>query len=266
MATAAPCCPPESHGELESSYVPKGSEVNLSETLKGYVVEPSEPATKALLILHDIFGPESGRTKEICDMYAKEGYLVVLPYVFEPASFKEHEDTYILKYFKIPRMIGWIHSHAWPVVGPKYKEAVQYLKEKNIESCGLVGFCWGAFPMTHLLATSDYSDLINGGCCFHPSVQIFKVLFDFNLPKYLSQCHKPLAYLAAKNDGPEVKPGGQVDLAMKSKADYPNCHFEVYENMQHGWVNRGDILQDDKIKHDFLRAFNFSTYFFKEIL
>lgn len=249
---------------MTSDYEAKGSEVEF-DGVTGYEMECPKATKKAIMILHDIFGPDSGRTKKICDDYAAEGYLVLMPYVFDPTRFDEKKDSF-LKYFLIPRFLSWIHKHAWPVVGPKYDKALTYLKAKGITSVGLVGFCWGAFPMTHLLADPKYSDLLNGGCCFHPSMMIFSILFDWSYKSYHQSCTKPLAYLPAGNDAADVKPNGTVDDIMKqANPSYSKCHFEEYATMKHGWVNKGD-LGDDAVSKEVQRALTFSYTFFNDIL
>jgi dienelactone hydrolase len=68
-------------------YTNKGEVVEVSASLKAYVVRPegtSAASDKVLIVVEDIFGVDSGRTKAICDDMAERlGCIVVLPLLLE---------------------------------------------------------------------------------------------------------------------------------------------------------------------------------------
>eukprot|EP00008_Paramoeba_atlantica_P003167 CAMPEP_0201489616 /NCGR_PEP_ID=MMETSP0151_2-20130828/22999_1 /ASSEMBLY_ACC=CAM_ASM_000257 /TAXON_ID=200890 /ORGANISM="Paramoeba atlantica, Strain 621/1 / CCAP 1560/9" /LENGTH=318 /DNA_ID=CAMNT_0047875263 /DNA_START=90 /DNA_END=1043 /DNA_ORIENTATION=+ len=83
------CCPPGSLGPAPpSSHIPKGNIIfvprvapeSKNQQMEVYIVEPAEAKNKAIIVGHDVFGVESGRTKLICDRLAETlGVIVVLP-------------------------------------------------------------------------------------------------------------------------------------------------------------------------------------------
>jgi len=82
------CCPPESLGQLgEEDYKPRGSITNRGD-LPIYVVGSG---SKAIIWNYDIFGFDSGRTKQLCDIVADAGSLTfqrkIHPNLFSLFSF-----------------------------------------------------------------------------------------------------------------------------------------------------------------------------------
>lgn len=73
---ATQCCPAGSEPQLDTTYKGKGQDITYQD-LPLYVVGTGH--TKAVLVNYDIFGPNGGRTKQVCDQLADEGYLVVMP-------------------------------------------------------------------------------------------------------------------------------------------------------------------------------------------
>ena len=73
------CCPPGALGKLgEQGYSPKGKVVRV-EDLDIYVVGHGD---NCVVWNYDIFGFDSGRTKQLADLLAESGFLVVMPDYF----------------------------------------------------------------------------------------------------------------------------------------------------------------------------------------
>ena len=60
---------------------------------------------------------------------------------------------------------------------------------------------------------------------------------------------------AAGNDAPWTKPGDEWENSAKALGFGEKSKFYLYEEMQHGWVCRGDI-KDEKIARDVNSVFN----------
>jgi len=68
--------------------------------------------------------------------------------------------------------------------------------------------------------------------------------------------------LSAKSDPTDIKPNGHAFKIMKERPEvFEKCDFTLYDDMIHGWVNRGD-LNDEKIKRDYEDSMNKSWVFF----
>ena len=217
------------------------------------------------MVVHDVFGVDSGRTKAICDQFAQAGYVVLMPNAFRRGAFADANVQGVAKICVAPRMIAFLRRYTWDVVGPLYEDvAIPYLRTKGVDTVGLVGFCWGAYPVTRLLATTN--DLFKAGLCFHPSLQVFTAIAEFGLKARLSQCHVPLAYLSARSDPGDVKPGGFADrVARENNPLYSKCLFKKYPDMIHGWVNRGD-LGDATVERDVEDALRTAITFLDDAL
>uniref|UniRef100_A0A3Q1BBY1 Carboxymethylenebutenolidase homolog n=1 Tax=Amphiprion ocellaris TaxID=80972 RepID=A0A3Q1BBY1_AMPOC len=143
MANEAKPCPCDIGDRME--YGGLGQEVQI-EHINAYVVKPSTPSDKAIIVIHDIFGWQLPNTRYMADMLAANGYMYVESYT--DSSIKE----------------PWSPSHDWanfmewlkdkkPTEINKEVDAVlRYLKEQcRAKHIGAVGFCWGGVA-THYLA------------------------------------------------------------------------------------------------------------------
>mmetsp|Transcript_14182 Transcript_14182/g.17568 ORF Transcript_14182/g.17568 Transcript_14182/m.17568 type:complete len:266 (+) Transcript_14182:200-997(+) len=251
------CCPPGSHGPVEpqAGYIPKGRIETLDDgKVELYVSEPGERTGKAILVLHDIFGPDSGRTKQICDIYAENGFVTVLPTLLKGPYpmfvLPENGGEKVISKLRA----GWyLRGFKWKAVGSVLNDHVlPFLKNNlNINSIGLVSFCWGAWPMVHLM--SERHEIIKCGVGFHPSLLVFTVHME-NAKAHLRKIEVPTMLFSAGNDPADGKPGGFADKALSRTNKYSECLLKEYKQMQHGWVNRGD-LSDENVSRDYEDAF-----------
>lgn len=76
------CCPPGTLPSLVPAdlYQQRGAVLELGD-LPVYVVGPSTNLT-AVIVSYDIYGFNGGRIRNICDEFAAEGHLVILPDYF----------------------------------------------------------------------------------------------------------------------------------------------------------------------------------------
>ena len=130
------CCPKGSWPALKTDYVPRFAEEELG-GLNCYVAGSNE--TKAIILLHDIFGVNSGRTKAIADSFNDEGYLTVVPDIFRGDAIGEGSD--------VPSLIpNWAPKYHHSLVKLEISSVVGALKQRGVSSIFFGGFCWGSFP------------------------------------------------------------------------------------------------------------------------
>lgn len=79
------CCPPNAEKYLAPDYKFVGKTHALADGVEFY--ETGNPAVtkKAVILIPDIFGWNGGRTRNIADWLAEEGYYTVVPKLLVPA-------------------------------------------------------------------------------------------------------------------------------------------------------------------------------------
>lgn len=80
------CCPPNAEQYLAPDYQHKGKIVTTPEGTDFYAIGEENIARnrRCIYILPDIFGWNAGRTRNIADYFAEQGYYVVIPRVLTP--------------------------------------------------------------------------------------------------------------------------------------------------------------------------------------
>jgi dienelactone hydrolase len=73
------CCPPNSHKYLEASYDTVGSKITRPNGYEYYISGGSAAGKTAVIIVPDVWGWNSGRTRAIADMFAESGYFAIVP-------------------------------------------------------------------------------------------------------------------------------------------------------------------------------------------
>ena len=79
------CCPPNADKYLAATYDTTGEKVTLPSGLEVYRSGSASVNKKAVLIISDVWGWNSGRTRNIADMFAEAGYLAIVPKLMTPA-------------------------------------------------------------------------------------------------------------------------------------------------------------------------------------
>ena len=102
---------------------------------------------------HDIFGPDSGRTKEYCQAMSEElGLTCIIPDFFRGAGWPD-----------IDPLPTWQDSLSqdWEF------KLLPYLLERGAQSVAVVGTCFGSYIVIH--TSADGFGLIKAGISIHPS-------------------------------------------------------------------------------------------------
>ena len=156
-----------------------------------YVTGPQSDCDAVIIVTHDIFGPLSGRTREICDELASmmgPRTLVLLPYLFAdgwPAD-KQVKDPEVgsgpnldtikfLLLFLLPRLFntrwnGNVEPKFRLTLLPFARKALAKSKEgenTSLERIALCGFCWGGW--CNLRACASFPSTFRAAVGFHPS-------------------------------------------------------------------------------------------------
>lgn len=201
---------------LINDYTPHGK-VSLLIDLPIYEVGNGK---KTIIYSYDIHGFSSGRTKQICDFFAKRGYNVIMADYFRGAT----PDNTNLKFNS--------KQYTWSSIKSDLEEKVfPYLEQKSINEFVMIGSCFGGWVT---LEASRVSQKVIGSVTYHPGTSSIKGLNNLG-----DELHAPLLVLASRHENPIVKKGGLLETQMKKK--FSDTDFKTYEDMDHGFVSRGDI-------------------------
>ena len=237
------CCPPASHGILDNAdYKCKGN-IEKVDDLNLYVVGQGD---KCIIWNYDIYGFEGGRTRQHCDLLAKEGYLVILPDYYR-GTFVRVED---------PHLGDFIKSFDFAKLQPDFERVMSFARGKGCTSVGAVGTCWGTYAVLKLSSYTEYKC----GVSMHPSHPKMCGLLGESEEEVLRAVKGKHLFLAAGNDSESAKSGG---LAEKTLGE--SVTIVEFPDMIHGWSIRGDY-SDATIKRDVDLAIDLYNKFFKENL
>ena len=123
-----------------------------------------------------------------------------------------------------------------------------------------IGFCWG----TWVLYNAQKNNIAMDGCiCMHPSL-VIEDMQGRNHSDLLKTQNCPVMVAAAGNDPAWTKPGDEWENISKALGFGEKSKFYHFDEMQHGWTNRGDI-NDEKIARDVNLAFTYAADFIRSL-
>ena len=246
-----PCCPADSIGYLapSASYEEKGVVDTLIGGLQCYVAETSAATKGVIIVAYDIFGFTAGRTRQICDELAAQGFTVLLPDFFRGGG--GNPDVWVP--FAVPSMIRSIKATRWEQVAVDLEAVVSRGAElggasaaagsDSAVSVGFVGFCWGGWVAARACASGlfDRSDVtVVGAALVHPSLRVEGMagsgLSELDIA---TDARCPMLLLPSASEPASVKEGGSFTTALAAK--HPATKAKTYGGMKHGWVPRGDL-------------------------
>jgi len=178
---------------------------------------------KVILFLTDVFGHVFINNQLLADEYAKAGFLVVVPDLFngDPRTLNPPAPGVDIR-------TTWGPKHTPEITRPIVNKALEGIKkEYNPDSIYTVGYCFGARYVLQLLATDD----VKAGAIAHPSGVTIEDVRAIT---------KPLFIAGAETDGAytdELKKQTEV-LLKEIKATY---FTTLASGVSHGFAVKGDI-------------------------
>ncbi|KAI0305247.1 alpha/beta-hydrolase [Multifurca ochricompacta] len=197
--------------------------------IKTYVATPQGdyPKDKAILYLTDVFGLELPNNPLLADDFARNGFKVYAPDLFEgdpvpPNALNPGSD------FDLGKWLFPAHSPEHTI--KRVRKVIEALKEKGITIYGATGYCYGA-RLTFDLA---FENIITAAVISHPSLLEPK---DFDA--YYEKSKAPLLLNTCEFD-----PLFPNDLALKADAKFasyaPGFQRTYWPGCHHGFAVRGD--------------------------
>ncbi|EQC29750.1 hypothetical protein SDRG_12522 [Saprolegnia diclina VS20] len=222
------CCPPGSHpaAPTTSDLAP----ISMAGTPVFFYDNPSSHT--CVLVVPDIYGPDSGRTKDNCRALSAHYKVALLDVV----------DDYFTAADNVgEKLAGWVTARPFSAILPKIQAAVSTLQSQHgVTKFAAMGYCWGSWVVGKYAA--DASSVLTAGVHCHPSWVLEQF---FSGPgsgeKIAEHITSPQLFLAAGNDPDWVKAGGAVHTTLAAKPFGARCKFVAFETMVHGWMCRGDI-------------------------
>ena len=188
-----------------------------------------------LLWGHDIYGPESGRTREYCALMADVlGVTCIIPDFFR--------------------------GEEWPKPVPTWESGMQrdwaellvpYLQLGGAQVVGAVGTCFGSYVVMHSAAESE--GLMVGGVSIHPSHPPLMANAGEDETTVYQAITSPQYFMDTPDSADSVRPGGLASTIIESVSLVTNkqkklmssvlqTQFDEYEApCEHGFFNRGDL-------------------------
>lgn len=189
---------------------------------------------------YDIFGFNEGRTREIVDLIADNGFTVLIPDYYRGTAAKKHTLNRRLGLF-IKR-----NSH-WGKLKKDWEDVVlPYAMDHGCTTFGAIGTCWGSYMVVRMSS----HPLISAGVSMYPSHSpIMKVMKEKekDILAQIQDSSKQL-FMPSAQDHDNVKPGGMGEAVLGSRLT-----IVEFPDMKHGWTTRGDISVGE-VKRDVGKA------------
>ncbi|KZV65606.1 alpha/beta-hydrolase [Peniophora sp. CONT] len=226
--------------------------------VKCYIATPpgEHDKTKVVLYLCDAFGFELENNRLLADDFARNGFKVVIPDLFEgePVAPTIFDDPELAAKFSWPEWIGR-HSPAHNL--PRVRNVISELKSEGVTRFGATGYCYGGRIVFDLV----FDDEVHVAATSHPSL-----LSVEDLERYSSSTSVPLLINAC-----EIDQVFSHDKQMKAKELFKDSDFKAgfsmpyFEGCTHGFAVRGD-MNDPKVKAGKERAFVNTVEWLKKYL
>lgn len=232
------CCPAGALPKLDvdsNAYDPQGKVIQIhvpaiSQAVDCYVI--GDPKwQRGIVLFHDVFGPNSGHHRAICDRLAMAGYYVIMPDFYEGGSI---EPYYIAQ--KVADGKQWLKKFDWPQwCGPIMDEVYKYLYDDlQLTKLGCIGFCWGAWLCAR--ASHDKTKM-HAAVWMHPSCQVGHELYGEGDERDLTdKIQSPTLIVKTPQDPDMYLPNGEL-LQILKKNGIP-CDGLFFRQQTHGFMTR----------------------------
>jgi len=239
MASPSSCCPPTAWGaslQLEG-YTAKGIGETIGASLTPiYYTSPETASQKAIVVFTDVWGI-TDRMKAMCDVFASHDFHVIMMDCFRGTTMDSNPYG--------SDFVSWLKQYPYDdVVKNDTHACLEYLKSKNIPASNIasIGFCWGGWAIA-----KSASEGVSWKCAIspHPSTKIENFIFGLDESSMFEKGDFPFLILPAGDDMENIKPGSDIVKNLESKGG----KSVPFEKMNHGWVSRGDLSQED-VKKD----------------
>merc|ERR1719318_1669283 len=194
---------------LINDYEAKGELIELDATMQAYKIGSG---SKMVVWGHHIFGltgenSNNGRTKEWADFLAEKGYNVLVPDWYRGNNIPGGTFG--------PSTPAWLASVTnWTRIESDWSHVIlPYLQKESPSSIGMIGTCWGSYPVVHLSTFNT----ISAGVSMHPSHPILMATAGEDEAEVLGLIQSPQLFLVEGEAVDSVKTGGLSEEVLGDK-------------------------------------------------
>jgi len=203
--------------------------------IQTYVATPKTdfPKDKAILFITDVYGLELNNNRLLPDDFARNGFKVYAPELFEGDSIPEDAFNPGSSF----NLQSWIPNHTPAHTGKRVRRLVDGLKEQGITIYGATGYCYGA----RLVFDLAFDNVIQAAVVSHPSI-----IKPDDLDTYLEKSKAALLINSCELD--DAFPLSVAQTADEKFANFaPGYRRAHFDGVRHGFASRGD-LTDPTVK------------------
>lgn len=256
------CCPPTADKYLAPDYSAIGSTITLADG-STEVYHIGTPGPKAILLIPDIFGWNGGRTRNIADLLAEQGYYTIVPKLLTPGIDGGTDNDGFAAFVDFGHLIDGLKQFPWETsLLPKIAASVAHLRASGAEKVGILAFCWGGWVGAKTLGSGLTDGLATAMAVAHPSLQL-EGAFGGDPSALFDVINVPILLQPANDDPADYYEDGA--WFSKVKAKYPESRSTQYLAVQHGFVPRGDV-SDAATKENVDKALAEIVDFFKALV
>jgi len=197
--------------------------------IKTYVATPTtdHPKDKAILYVTDVFGLELQNNRLLPDDFARNGFKVYVPELFEGDPVPEDAFNPGSGF----NLQEWFPKHPPVDTGKRVRKVIDGLKEKGVVIYGATGYCYGA----RLVFDLAFDNVIHAAVISHPSL-----LKPEDLDTYIAKSKAPLLINSCEFDDPF--PPSLAKTADEKFANFaPGYRRAHFDGVHHGFAARGDL-------------------------
>ncbi|KAH7084099.1 esterase/lipase [Paraphoma chrysanthemicola] len=201
--------------------------------VEAYVVEPLTSSNGyGIIYLTDVIGHKLVNAHLLADEYADNGYVVLMPDLFDGDGVPINYDHATFSFEKWTSGVFGANKtpHTPPIIDPIVDACIESLRHKyNCKKVALVGYCFGAKYVVRFLADQR----VSVGFIAHPA--------DITRQE-LEGIKKPLALAAAETDyvwPTNLRHESEITLK-ETGVDY---QITLYSGVVHGFAVRCDLKQ-----------------------
>jgi dienelactone hydrolase len=227
--------PENLHRFLDMNYKPVGHIQKLPDGLEFYAIGNTE-SHRGVLLISDLFGWNTGRTRNLADFLAENGMYVVVPKLLVPtssgsrsaSSTEEEEERDYMKTFAYDSQLK-----------PKIHSAVHHMHSVGVDKVSILSYSWGGWVTAHVLGDPDLANYFTCAAIAHPNITLEERIFGGNTAELFTQIQRPLLLIPTRDDPDEYRVGGAFFEPLKHRL--PNCEVLDMHEMEHGFLPRGNI-------------------------
>lgn len=197
--------------------------------IPAYVARPDAPATRAIIVIPEIFGINAGiRTK--CDDWAAKGYLAIAPDIFWRFAPGVELNPDIEA--ELNEAFGYFQQYDADKGVKDIEAAIRWLHHEGASKVGCVGFCLGGRLAYMAAARTD----------IHASVGYYGVMIDQMLSESHAIAHPLMLHIPTADHfvGPEAQTKMHEGLD-----SHPKVTLHDYAGLDHGFAAASGNRRDE---------------------